>query len=157
MIDALKNALERANVKYQVIPHTPSHTALGEAVALGLSPDEVAKTLVVMTPDGPIRVVLTAAERLDVRRLADALEIDRHTIRFMSEEELARDYPEFEVGAVPPLGGNRVDRVVADRAVAARESIVFDAGSHSESIRIAAEDFLRAAEAMTASIHKTDE
>jgi Ala-tRNA(Pro) deacylase len=110
-----------------------------------------------MTSDGPIRVVLTAAERLDVRRLADALEIDRHAIRFLSEEELARDYPEFEVGAVPPLGGNRVDPVVTDRAVTDRESIVFNAGSHSESIRISASEFLRAAEAMTANIHRTDE
>lgn len=157
MIDSLRAALDSAHVAYEVIPHTRTRTAIGEAVVLGVSPDLVAKTLIVMTPDGPLRVVITAAERLDLQSLAYLLGAGRHAVRLMSENELARIYPEFEVGAVPPLGGSRRDPVVVDWAIATCESIVFDAGSHSESIRIARDDFMQATGAVTATLDLTED
>ena len=69
-----------------------------------------------------------------------------------SEAELARDYPEFELGAVPPLGGTRHDPVVVDSRLARRDSVVLEAGSHDESIRIWMPDLLRVSAAQTADI-----
>jgi prolyl-tRNA editing enzyme YbaK/EbsC (Cys-tRNA(Pro) deacylase) len=65
------------------------------------------------------------------------------------EERLAR---EFDLGAVPPLGGARRDPVIIDSRLAERESVVLEAGSHQESVRIATGDLLRLTNADVADI-----
>jgi prolyl-tRNA editing enzyme YbaK/EbsC (Cys-tRNA(Pro) deacylase) len=49
----------------------------------------------------------------------------------------------FELGAVPPVGGPAGDRILVDRRLAARESVVFEFGAHDESIRLRTTDLLR--------------
>jgi len=147
----LTRVLEAEGVEYELLPHGHTESAFAEAEALGVDPTDVAKTLVVETPDGYARAVLPASERLDLRKLGDFLGAGKKKVHLASEEALARDYPEFELGAVPPLGGRR-DPVVVDRRVAERESVVLEAGSHDESIRVAREDLVRVTGAKVADI-----
>lgn len=150
--EALKSALDGAGVEYEVLEHAPTQTAVAEADALGLSPDDVAKTLIVATPGGPIRAVVPASCRIDLRKLADFRGAARKNVELASESDLARDYPEFELGAVPPLGGDRVDDVVVDRRLAEREAVVVEAGTHAQSVRLKPSDLVRAANATVADI-----
>jgi prolyl-tRNA editing enzyme YbaK/EbsC (Cys-tRNA(Pro) deacylase) len=62
-------------------------------------------------------------------------------IHLASEEDLERDYPGFELGAVPPFGGSD-DRVFVDTRLAERETVVLEAGSHEKSVRIRTADLL---------------
>ena len=48
----------------------------------------------------------------------------------------------FELGAVAPFGGPAGDRAMVDRRLAERESVVLEAGSHSESVRMKTNDSL---------------
>ena len=57
---------------------------------------------------------------------------------------------------MPPLGGARRDPVIVDSRVAARESVVLEAGSHEQSVRIATSDLVRAAGAEVTDICKVD-
>ena len=150
----VKTVLEAEGVEYELLPHAHTESALAEAKALGLDPADVAKTLVVETPDGYARAVLPASERLDLRKLGDLLGAGKKKVQLASEEALARDYPEFDLGAVPPLGGSRRDPVVIDRRVAERESVVLEAGSHDESVRIARDDLVRLTGAQVADISR---
>src|SRR5918994_7051166 len=129
----LTRMLDAEGVEYELLPHGHTESALAEAKALGVDPTDVAKTLVVETPDGYTRAVLPASERLDLRKLGTFLGAKVH---LASEEALARDYPEFDLGAVPPVGGHRRDPVVIDSRLAERESVVLEAGSHEESVRV---------------------
>ena len=149
---ALTDALDAAGIHYDVIPHEHTETAAEEARALGLPPDGVAKTLVVETAQGNIRAVLPASERISTAKLAELLAERRKSIHLLPEETLRRAYPEFEFGAVPPIGGAHRDRVIVDTHVADHESIVLEAGSHDESIRIATKDLVRVADAQVAEI-----
>ena len=65
----LIEALEGAAAEYEVVEHPRTETARAEAHALGLPADDVAKNLVVKTPEGYLRVVLPASRSLDLRRL----------------------------------------------------------------------------------------
>ena len=138
----LKSALDDAGVSYELLPHPHTETAEAEAEALGVAPDDVAKTLVVKVPGGYTRVVLPASARLDMHKLREIHGGGRHKVHLASEEDLRRDYPEFELGAVPPIGGGRKDPVVVDPKVAEQETVVIEAGSHEESLRIAAADLV---------------
>jgi Ala-tRNA(Pro) deacylase len=126
---------------YELIPHGHTERALDEATALGVRPEEVAKTIVVRTPEGYVRAVLPATERLDLRKVREHLGDGRH-VRLASESELAEAYPDFELGAVPPFGGRSGDKVLVDPRIAERESIVFEAGTHDQSLRMKTADLL---------------
>ncbi|MGH3104092.1 MAG: aminoacyl-tRNA deacylase [Gaiellaceae bacterium] len=148
----LTGILDEAGVDYEVLAHAHTERAADEAEALGLSPGEVAKTLVVTTPAGNVRAVLPASERIDLRKLGELDGESRKHLHLATEEALKRDYPEFELGAVPPLGGAHGDRVVVDRRLADRDSVVLEAGSHDESIRVQTADLIRLAGARVADI-----
>ncbi len=153
---ALTDALDAAGVEYEVIPHEHTESAAEEARALGLPPDGVAKTLVVETPQGYVRAVLPASERISTAKLAQLLEERRKSVHLVPEEALRSEYPEFEFGAVPPIGGAHRDRVIVDTHVADHASVVLEAGSHDESIRITTEDLIRIADAKVAEICMED-
>jgi Ala-tRNA(Pro) deacylase len=153
----LTKALDDAGAKYELLHHEHTDRATAEAIALGVSPDEVAKTLIVATSAGHVRALVPASRRIDMRKLADALGEGRKQLHLCTEEEMRRDYPEFELGAVPPLGGASDDAVVVDSGLAALESIVFEAGSHDDSVRIDTADLIRLTGAQVADIARDDE
>lgn len=150
VLPALAQVLEREGIGFDLIPHPRTERAVEEAAALGVRTGEVAKTLVVSTPDGYVRAVLPASERIDMHKLRETLEGGKE-IRLATEEELERDYPEFELGAVPPFGG-RPDRVIVDSRLAARESVVLEAGSHEQSLRLESKDLLLVTAAIVADV-----
>ena len=148
----LTAVLEAEGIAFELLPHGHTESALAEAEALGVDPADVAKTLVVETPDGYTRAVLPASERLDIRKLGTFLGEGKKKVHLATEESLARDYAEFELGAVPPVGGRRSDPVVIDRRLAERDTVVLEAGSHEESIRLARADLVRLTQARIADI-----
>lgn len=147
---ALLHVLAESGVGYELIQHPHTETAKAEARAVGVVPDEVAKTVIVQTADGYARIVVPASERVDLAKVRALL--DSHEARLATEAELAAAYPEFELGAVPPLGGPAGDTVVVDRRLAERAQLVFEAGSHDESVRLLGEDLLRLAQARTGDV-----
>jgi Ala-tRNA(Pro) deacylase len=147
----LIRVLDEAGARYELLPHAHTESAVAEAKALGMEPGEVAKTLVVTTPEGYVRTVLPASDRINLHKLREVLGGSKTSVHLASEEDLRRDYSEFELGAVPPVGGRR-DRVVVDSRLAGRDSVVLEAGSHEESLRIPTSDLMRVAEAVVADI-----
>ena len=143
--------LEEAGVDFDVLEHRHTERAADEATALGVGPDEVAKTLVLIAPSDNARAVLPASERIDLHKVAAVLGIGSRKVQLASEDDLARDYPDFELGAVPPFGGHE-DQVIVDERLAGRDSVVLEAGSHDRSVRLKVADLVRLTSAQVADI-----
>jgi Ala-tRNA(Pro) deacylase len=143
--------LEEAGIDFDVQEHAPTVRAVDEAAALGVAAEEVAKTLVLVAPSGNVRAVLAASERIALHKVAAVLGVGGKKVRLASEDDLARDYPEFELGAVPPFGG-REDQVLVDERLAGRDSVVVEAGSHDRSVRLKAADLVRLTGAQVADL-----
>jgi len=143
--------LEKAGVDFDVLEHAHTEPAADEAAALGIGPEEVGKTLVLVAPSGNVRAVLAASERIDLRKVAAVLGVGGKKMRLASEDDLARDYPDFELGAVPPFGGPE-DKVVVDERLAGRDSVVLEAGTHERSVRLKTADLVRLARARVADL-----
>jgi Ala-tRNA(Pro) deacylase len=139
---ALKEMLDAQGVTYEVIPHDHTERAAEEAAALGVPVQAVAKTLVLTVPDGYVRAVLPASARLDLHKVREIVGASSKNVHLASEGDLERDFPEFELGAVPPVGGRR-DPVLVDRAITELGELVFEAGNHDESVRLRFEDLER--------------
>jgi Ala-tRNA(Pro) deacylase len=141
-VSEVTRVFRAARTPYQLLPHAPTERAADEAAVLHVEPAEVAKTIVLVTPDERVRIVIPASERLDLERARDAIggEADAE---LASERRLATDYPMFALGAVPPIGGPLGDRVVVDRKLAERACVIFEAGAHDVSLRVMTADLLR--------------
>jgi Ala-tRNA(Pro) deacylase len=135
--------LERAGVKYEVLRHEPTATAEAEAHVLRISEDDVVKTVVLDLRTGHAFAVLPASCRIDLDKVRAA--IDSRHVELASEDEIASDYPEFELGAVPPLGAMVRTPLIVDPAVLDHDEVVFAGGSQDESIRMRTSDLFASA------------
>ena len=79
-------------------------------------------------------MAVPATCRLDMH-LVQAAVGDRH-VRLATEEELRRDFPGIELGALPPLGSLLGAPLYVDQEVLQHETVVFAAGSQTESVQI---------------------
>jgi Ala-tRNA(Pro) deacylase len=147
--DALLKELKREHASYELVPHRHTETAIAEAEALHVDPHQVAKTLILRTPFGFVRAVVRAVDRLDLEKARFALGTDE--VALAGELDLVDAYPEFELGAVPPFGG-AYDRVIVDERLFDSQFVVFEAGTHDESVRLRTSDLLSIAEAEVADL-----
>jgi Ala-tRNA(Pro) deacylase len=147
----LTRTLRAARIPFELLPHARTERATDEAAALHVAPEEVAKTVVLVTPRERVRMVIPASERLDLDLAREAIG-DGPKVELASERRLARDFPMFELGAVPPVGGPSGDRVIVDRRLARCASVVFEAGSHDTSLRVMTSDLVRLTDATLADL-----
>ena len=133
--------LKHNSVQYEVIEHAPAFSAHEVAVVSHLPDKDLAKTLIV-NADGKFCMVLMPADhRMDDHMLHDLLKA-KH-VHLASEEDLKQIFPDCEIGAMPPFGNLYALPVYADKTLAADEEIVFNACSHTKSIRLKMNDFIR--------------
>ena len=137
----LRAFLNDQGVAYDVLSHPRAYTSEGVAAAQHVSGHELAKVVIAKTDGRFVMAVLPATSRLDLHKLGD-LTGDAHT-GLATEEEFSGSFPGCEVGAMPPFGNLYDMRVYADRRLAEHESIVFEAGTHTETIRLSWSDFMR--------------
>lgn len=135
--------LTSRGIDHEVLLHERVETAKSEARVLGLEAGEVVKTVVLDVRTGHAFAVIPADRRVDLPALREALG-SRH-VHLANEEEIRRDYPEFELGALPPLGALVHTPLIVDEAVVERETVVFAAGTRDRSVRMRTEDLLRPA------------
>ena len=134
--------LQGRGAVFTVIPHPTAEIAAADARALPFSEDEVVRTVVVMADFGPALMVVPASGRLDLDLAAEATADPG--VRLANERELARTFPDYELGALPPLSMLLLAPMFVDPVVAERETIVFAAGRQDVSIRMATRDLFGA-------------
>jgi Ala-tRNA(Pro) deacylase len=126
--------LEQRGSVFQVIPHRQAYTSVDEARTLGIEIGEVLKTLALRTGSGYALAVIPASHRLDLHLAREALGDSR--ARLASEEELGRDFPDYELGALPPLGALLEAQVYVDPEVLGHDTVTFAAGTQTKSVKM---------------------
>jgi Ala-tRNA(Pro) deacylase len=119
--------LEQQGIAFEVIPHRQADTSTEEARTLAVDAGERLKTLAVRTASGYALVVIPASRRLDLHLVREALG-DSHA-RLASEEELGRDFADYQLGALPPLGALVGASVYVDPEVLRHGTVAFAAGT----------------------------
>jgi len=139
--------LEERGIAFELIPHRQAYTSTEEARALGVDAGEVLKTLAVRTSSGYALVVIPASRRLDLHLVREALG-DSHA-RLASEEELGRDFADYQLGALPPLGALVGASVYVDPEVLRHDTVAFAAGTQTESVKLRTEELVGGEQART--------
>jgi len=130
--------LQGRGVVFTVIPHPKAETARGEARLLRLPEEIVAETVVVMTRTGPALMVIPVSRSLDMWLAAEAVG-DPH-VRLATDRELADRFPDYELGALPPLSMLLLVPMYVDPSIAEQDKIVFAAGRRDVSVLMATRD-----------------
>jgi Cys-tRNA(Pro) deacylase len=133
--------LERKGVPFEASVHQQTYRTIDEARALGIDADEVVKTLLLDTRSGHAVAVIPGDRRLDMRFVERAVG-DRRA-RLATEEEIQRDLPDYELGCLPPLGSLLGMPTYVDPGVTKYETVVFAAGSQTESVKVRTEHLFR--------------
>jgi Ala-tRNA(Pro) deacylase len=139
--DRLEEYLREQGVGYQLQHHPPAYTARGVAASEHVPGQEVAKTVIVIANGRTVMVVLPASYHVQLSKLASALQMSE--ARLANEAEFGPKFPDCEVGAMPPFGQLYGVEVYVDRTLAEDQSIVFQAGTHTDTMRIQYADFAR--------------
>jgi Ala-tRNA(Pro) deacylase len=137
----LKDFLFDNRVAHQVIPHPQAFTATSVAGAAHIPGREMAKTVVVDLDGQRALAVLPANRKVDLERLRQAT--GAQTAELADERDFIADFPGCEPGAMPPFGNLYGMPVYVEAHLAADEQIAFNAGTHTEVVRMAYEDFAR--------------
>jgi len=133
----LLDFLNRSQVHYEIVHHPVAYTAQELAAIEGVRGREHAKVIVVKMPGCLALAVLPADLRIDLARLgATAL---------ATEAELRETFPDCEIGTMPPFGHLYGVATYTDRNLAENTRIVFEAGTHSDAIKISYADYERLA------------
>jgi len=137
----LKQLLDSNHVKYVTISHSPAITAQEIAASAHIPGKELAKTVMVKIDGKMAMAVLPASYQVDFELLQQAA--GANEVELASESEFRDMFPECELGAMPPFGNLYGMEVIVSRSLAEDEEIAFNAGSHTELIRLAYKDFER--------------
>jgi Ala-tRNA(Pro) deacylase len=140
-MSAVSEQLEKRGVAFEKASHAETYTSVDEARALGIAADEVVKAVLLKAASGYRLAVVPASRRLDMKLVQEAV-ADKHA-RLATEQELERDFPGFELGALPPLGSLLSVPTYVDPEVMEHETIIFAAGSRTESVKVRSEDLFR--------------
>jgi Ala-tRNA(Pro) deacylase len=147
---AVNEFLEREGIPYEVVEHERTESAAAEARAAGVPPSDVAKTVVLRDEGGVRLAVIPASERLDMHKLKE--ELGSKGLRLLTEQEMAEEFDDFEVGAVPPFGPMFKALELMDHRLLDHDRILCSGGDHEHGVLLDPRDLVRAAQARVADI-----
>jgi Ala-tRNA(Pro) deacylase len=139
----LEEMLDSMGVAHALVTHRLAYTAQEVADAEHISGYDVAKVVMAMVDGKLVMLVLAAPNRVDFIGLKRVL--GAQTARLADEREFGHVFPDCEVGAMPPFGHLYHVPVYVDRGLAADPKIVFNAGTHRETLTVAYKDYERVA------------
>ncbi len=139
--ERLERYLRENSVPFELQHHALAYTAQAVAESEHVSGRLVAKVVMVYADGKLTMLALPAPARVDLTRAAAGL--GAKEVRLAREDEFAAAFPDCDVGAMPPLGNLYGVPTYVDRSLTEDESIVFQAGTHTDTIRLAYKDYER--------------
>lgn len=150
-VERVTHWLDGRGVQYELVAHPETFTAADEARAAGVPAGHVAKTLA-LDDQGTYRlVVIPASRRLDMSRVREVGGGSLH-LRLATEHELGRDFPDFEIGALPPFGPLLPAPEIVDVRLLYHDRVLCGAGDHRHAVALDPRELLRVAEPQVADI-----
>ncbi len=135
----LRDFLDSKNIKYVTIEHSKAYTANEIAATAHIPGKELAKTVMVKIEGKMTMTVLPAYCKINFELLQEA--VGASNVELSSEQEFKDMFPGCEIGAMPPFGNLYGMEVLVDKSLCEDEEIAFNAGSHTELIRLSYKDF----------------
>lgn len=133
--------LRQNGVGFEHHTHSEAYTAQELAAEEHVSGHNVAKAVVVNADGRYVLCALPAPRKLDLQKVSEL--VGARECRLAEEREMAKIFPDVEIGAEPPFGHLYNLPTLVDEHLAEDDWIVFSAGSHRDAISMRYEDYER--------------
>jgi Ala-tRNA(Pro) deacylase len=133
--------LDDNNVPYVTITHSQAFTAQQVAASAHIKGREMAKTVIIKINDKLAMAVLPATYHVDFHLLKEIT--GNENVVLAHESEFKELFEDCELGAMPPFGNLYNMDVYVAQSLTEEVEIAFNAGTHSELIRMGYSDFER--------------
>jgi Ala-tRNA(Pro) deacylase len=129
----LAQYLTERGIKYDVVEHPHTATALESARTSHISVNRLAKAVVLKGDGGFVLSVLPASSHIQFGQLRQQLGAD---VDMANEEQIESLFHDCEPGAVPALGAAYGLRVIVDDSLASEPEIYLEGGDHASLVHI---------------------
>ena len=126
--------LKKQKVKFKHMTHEEKFTSQEVAAAQHVPGGQLMKAVLVKADKEFTLAVLSANHKIDFKKLAKALGVKKASLA--AEADMAKLFPDVEVGAEPPFGKLYNVPTVVDEFLAHDEEVVFQAGTHKDTVRM---------------------
>lgn len=140
-VKKLKAYLDEAKVRYLTISHSSAFTSQEVAASAHVLGREFAKTVMIKIDGEMAMAILPASYQIDFDSLREIFRTKNVTLA--TEPEFRDRFPDCELGAMPPFGNLYGMSVFVAESLTQNKEIAFNAGSHTELIRLSYADYKR--------------
>lgn len=134
----LIDCLNESKVRYEILHHPDAVTAQRIAQAEHVKGRHHAKVVMIKSGEQRLMAVLPADHQIDLEKVGKVI---GKTASLDSEKEFKSLFPDCAIGAMPPFGNLYGLPTYLDKSLAAQDYIVFEAGTHSDAIKLSYRDY----------------
>ena len=136
----LQKYMDEQGIRYDLVPHEPTLTALGSAHAGHIPSARLAKAIVLSDGGRYTLAVLPASHHLQLSDLRREL---GHEVHLASEPEAADVFRDCALGAVPAVGACYGLDVIIDTSIDQQQELYFEGGDHTALFYVNGAEFTR--------------
>ena len=153
ILTKLREYLDTQKVPYEVLSHRQAFTAQEIAQAQHVPGRELAKVVMVRSGGAFVMLVVPAPYRVDLERAKSA--VGKTDLVLATEDEFRGLFPQCEAGAMPPFGNLYGLPVYVDQTLTRDEESDFNAGTHTQTVKMKYADFARLVQPKVVSVAAT--
>ena len=150
----VRTFLDENGVKYVTVTHSPAYTAMEIAASAHIPGRELAKTVMVKLDGELAMAVVPSLRNVDFDMLAQAAACEEAELA--NEEEFKYRFPDCEIGAMPPFGNLYGVPVYSCESLRDDEYIAFNAGTHTQLIRMPRKEYEKLVQPTVGLISRND-
>jgi len=134
----LIDCLNENNVTYEILHHPEAVTAQRSAQAEHIKGRHHAKVVMIKSGGQHLMMVLPADHQINLEKVEKTI---GKAVSLDKEEEFRSLFADCAIGAMPPLGNLYDLPTYVDRHLAEQDYIVFEAGTHTDAIKMSYRDY----------------
>jgi len=135
--------LSHNKIAYEILHHPEAFTAQTVAAAEHIKGRQHAKVVMVKSGGQHLMTVLPADHRVDLEKIE---KITGQPAVLQAENEFKSLFPDCAVGTMPPFGNLYGLTTYVDKSLTQEDFIVFEAGTHTDAIKLSHHDYERFSE-----------
>jgi Ala-tRNA(Pro) deacylase len=136
----LIDCLNEYKVPYETLRHSEAVTAQRIAQAEHIKGRHQAKVVMLKSADQYLMAVLSADHHIDMEKIERTI---GKPVSLARETEFKSLFPDSVIGAMPPFGNLYGLQTYVDKDLAEQDYIVFEAGTHTDGIKMSYSDYAR--------------
>jgi len=136
----LIDCLDQNNAQYEILHHSEAMTAQRIAQAEHVKGRHQAKVVMIKSGDQHLMMVLPADHQIDLEKVEKLI---GNPVSLDKENDFKSLFPDSAVGAMPPFGNLYGVPTFVDKHLAEQDYIVFEAGTHTDGIKMSYRDYER--------------